>query len=97
MTLEITNNGNDSNIVVSGVIRSVEDSTQLNEAIESVSTPSLQIVILDSFSMTSTVIGTLLKCTHAKKINLNIKVHNARLFTLFDNLNLVGELNIKKV
>jgi hypothetical protein len=86
-------------IKIKGVVKSIVDSQQIKDTVESVTHNSnnLTIEFIDSFALTSTVIGYLIKKVQADNLNLNIIVHNDQLFELFDMLSLTVLFNVKKI
>lgn len=85
-------------VKVDGVIKSVSDSQTIKDALVSCTDTSLPITLLieNSFSVTSSVIGFLLKKIQADKLDITIKVRDDRLFDLFKSLNLIDVLHVSK-
>ena len=83
---------------IDGTIKSVSDSQSIKDAVMSCSDPKLPVRmhIANSFSVTSSVIGFLLKKVQADKMDLHITVADERLFDLFKSLNLADILNVHK-
>lgn len=98
MKIDIAKSGNGKVINVEGIIKSSENTQNFINAIDSAvkDSKNLTINIKDSFSVTSTVIGFLLQKVNVDKVSLIINVGNERLYELFDMLELVTILNIKK-
>jgi len=97
MKMEITTT---SNIVtISGNIKSISDYQQIKEKLDSlaVTYQSIIIEIKDSISITSSVIGYFTKLVQKKGIDVSIKVGDASLMELFDDLNLVSLFKVKKI
>jgi len=89
-----------SNIVtITGNIKSVRDYQEIKESIDSiiVSNKSLIITIEDSISITSSVIGYFTKLVQKEGIDVSIKVGDASLMELFDDLNLVSLFKVRKM
>jgi len=98
MNINVNKSGDSCDIKIEGVIKSVSDSQAIKDALNSCGDiKSVNIEITDSFSITSSVIGFLLKKKQGDKINLSIKVNDARIYELFQSLNLVEVLNVRKV
>ncbi len=98
MNINVSKSGDSCDITIEGVIKSVSDSQAIKDAINSCGgTTSFTIDIVNSFSITSSVIGFLLKKKQGDKVFLTIKVRDARIYELFQSLNLVEVLNVKKV
>ncbi len=98
MKIDIIKNTSENILNVEGIIKSSENTQSFINAIDSTlrDNKNLTINIKDSFSVTSTVIGFLLQKVNVDKINLTINVGNDRLYELFDMLELISILNIKK-
>ena len=88
-----------SNLVtISGNIKSVNDFQSIKSTLDSLKSSNSTIIIeiLDSLSITSSVIGYMNKLVLKDKINLNLKVGNAQLYELLDELNLISIFKVKK-
>jgi len=93
--MEIRKTG--SAIEVDGVIKTINDSQMLVNAIKEASRDgSIIVKINDSFSLPSTVIGELLKIKDSG-INVNMEVKDDILYELLDDLNLVEKFNVRKI
>lgn len=98
MNINVNKSGDSCDIKIEGVIKSVSDSQAIKDALNSCgSVKIVTIDIIDSFSITSSVIGFLLKKKQGDNVDLTIKVNDARIYELFQSLNLVEVLNVKKV
>jgi len=89
-----------SNIVkINGNIKSISDYQQIKETLDALSATheSIIIEIKDSISITSSIIGYLTKLVQKEGIDLSIKVGNASLMELFDDLNLVSLFNVRRI
>lgn len=87
-----------SEIVIIGNIKSIEDSQEIKNAISTLQqkgAKSIRLRILDSFSMTSTVIGHLMKLANLDKIGVSLAVGDERLYELLDELSLVSQFNVR--
>ncbi|MEF3191628.1 MAG: hypothetical protein K6347_03625 [Campylobacterales bacterium] len=100
MSIEIKENRTPEmvEVVVSGTIKSVDDSMKIKEAlIAALATDksvALRLVINDSFIVTSSVIGFLLKLIQKDRINLTVVAKKSELYELFESLRLVSLLNV---
>jgi len=98
MNINVNKSGDSCDIKIEGVIKSVSDSQAIKDALNSCGNIKyVNIDIIDSFSITSSVIGFLLKKKQGDNVSLTIKVNDARIYELFQSLNLVEVLNVKKV
>jgi len=94
--MEISTSGNTITIV--GNIKSVSDYQQIRSTIDSVvaTSPSVTIHIVDSLSITSSVIGYFNKLVLKDKIDLSMKIGNDQLMSLLDDLNLTSVFKARK-
>jgi len=94
--MEITASGN--NITIVGNIKSVSDYQQIRSTIDSVvaTSSSVTINIVDSLSITSSVIGYFNKLVLKDKIDLSMKIGNDQLMSLLDDLNLTSVFKARK-
>lgn len=89
-----------SNIVkINGNIKSVNDYQTIKNTLDSLAAreSSITIEILDSISITSSVIGYFTKLVQKDGVDLNIKVGNENLMELFDDLSLVSLFKVKRL
>jgi len=97
MNINVNTTGAECKVEIEGIIKSISDSQSIKDAINSCGdVKNIYIDILDSFSITSSVIGFLLKKKQGDGVNLQIKVHDSRIYELFESLNLIEVLNVKK-
>ncbi len=97
--MQIVCNGS-SELTITGNIKSIEDSIAIKQAIVRArreGAESLRLNILDSFSITSTVIGNLMKLVHHDKVSLSLMVGDQRLYELLAELNLAQTFNVRFV
>jgi len=83
-----------------GNIKSIEDSSEIKNAINTLQkngTKSIHLRIIDSFSMTSTVIGYLMKLVNLDKISVSLVVGDPRLYQLLEELSLVQSFNVRLI
>ena len=95
--MEISTSG--SNVTIKGNIKSVTDYQHIKSTIDPLiaNNKQLTINIVDSISMTSSVIGYLNKLVLKDKIDLTIKVGSQELYDLLDDLNLISIFKVTKV
>jgi len=95
MNIKSSNN----RLIVTGNIKSVEHyhtiSRELNEMLKNIK--EIEIHILDSISITSSVIGYLCKLVQTTNVSLSLYVKDDGLHTLLDELNLITLLNVQKM
>lgn len=97
--MQIKPQGNNE-IIVIGNIKTLEDSHQIKEAISSLvdhGSQNIHLKINDSFSMSSTVIGFLMKLVQHDKVKLSVSVDDSRLYMLMDELCLVKIFNVRLI
>ena len=86
------------NVRITGNIKTVGDYQKIKDTLDSLITQhkSIEIYIVDSISITSSVIGYLTKIVQKDGIDLHIRVNNANLYELFDEINLVQLFNVSR-
>ena len=95
--MNITNNGGNELTVV-GNIKTIEDSLEIKKAIEGLlqrGAKNIVMKIQDSFSMTSTVIGHLMKLVNIDKIPVYVQLGDQRLYQLLEDLSLLQTFNVR--
>lgn len=88
-----------SNILtITGNIKSVSDFQSIKSAVDSIKSSSSTITIdlIDSISITSSVIGYLNKLVLKDSINLNMKIGNEQLMNLLEDLNLTTTFKARR-
>ncbi|SFV66422.1 hypothetical protein MNB_SM-5-1429 [hydrothermal vent metagenome] len=80
-----------NSVTITGNIKTIGDYQAIKSTLESLAATSTSITIdiKDSISITSSVIGFLTKLVQKDKVDIQIKVGNANLYELFDEINLV--------
>jgi len=100
MKLTTLNNANNTTIIIEENIKSLSDNDLIKIAIEDAwnanSDKPIEIHIKDSFIVTSSVIGFLIKFIKKDKIPITIYIVNDELYEMMDDMNLIQALNIKK-
>ena len=94
MDISVTGN----RVTITGNIKTVGDYQKIKEVLDGLASKEkgIFIDITDSISITSSVIGYLTKLVQKDNINLHIKVKNANLYELFDEINLIRLFNISR-
>jgi len=95
--MEITKCGNQISII--GNIKTLSDYQKIKSAMDSIATSNsnITIEIVDSLSITSSVIGYFNKLVLKDNITINLRVGNAQLMELLDDLDLTSLFNAKKM
>lgn len=85
-------------VTITGNIKSVSDFQSIKATVDTVknSTSTIIIDIKDSISITSSVIGYLNKLVLKDGIDLNMRVGDAQLMSLIEDLNLTGVFKAKR-
>jgi hypothetical protein len=99
MPMQIEDNGTNG-LTITGNIKSIEDGMEIKKAIttrQKQGATNIQLRIQDSFSMTSTVIGCLMKLVNLDKIPVSLVVGDYRLYQLLDELSLVQPFNVRLI
>ena len=89
-----------SNIVnISGNIKSVNDFQDIKNTLDAlkINERTITVNILDSISITSSIIGYFNKLVLKDKIDLHINIAKEQLLSLFDELHLSEEFKAKKI
>lgn len=99
MTINIKENNSHIDIDISGVIKGTGHSQSIKDAINSVEDKKkiIHLNILDSFAITSTVIGFLRKKVQVDGLKIRLNVTDDRLIELMEELNLTQPLNVHKI
>jgi len=94
--MDISSSANRVKII--GNIKSVSDFQSIKSTIDAIkeSTSTITLDIQDSISITSSVIGYLNKLVLKDSIDLNMKVGNAQLMELLNDLNLTGTFKARR-
>ncbi len=95
MTIKSTHN----NITILGNIKSLTHHHDIIKELEIIKREyqNITIHILNSISITSSVIGYFCKLVDSEKINLSLHINNNDLYNLLDELNLINVLNVQKI
>ncbi|MDF1875074.1 hypothetical protein JHD48_04930 [Sulfurimonas sp. SAG-AH-194-I05] len=95
--MEIATSGN--TVTIKGNIKSVNDFQSIKTTLDSLSVSSkvIQVRLVDSISITSSVIGYFNKLVLRDKIDLSLHVGNAQLMDLLEDLNLSKVLKAQKI
>jgi len=89
-----------SNIVkIDGNIKSISDFQQIKRIVDSLVAIHKNIIIniIDSISLTSSVIGYLNKLVLKDKIGISINIGSSQLMELIDDLNLTSTFKAKRI
>ncbi len=94
MELEVSSN----NLVIKGNIKSVSDFQNIKQSVDAmvVQHKLININIVDSLSITSSVIGYFNKLVLKDNIDLHMNVKNEQLLNLLDDLNLASTFKAKR-
>ena len=86
-----------STIEVNGIIKTIKDSEMLINAIQdSLNNAKVFIRINDSFALSSSIIGELLKVKSNGGL-ISMEVKNETLYELLEDLNLISTFNVEKL
>ena len=101
MELTVKDGAIQTEIYIKDTIKSISDNDKLKHAIENAwhnnNEKPIHLHVKDSFIITSSVIGFLIKFIKKDKIPIYIYVYNDELYEMLDDMNLISVLNIKKV
>lgn len=95
--MEITSSSN--TIDITGNIKSINNFSEIKKAVDSVVTQhkNITINIIDSLSITSSVIGYFNKLILKDNVNIEMRVGNDQLMHLLTDLNLASTFKARKV
>ncbi len=100
--MEITTraNGTSVDINVFGTIKTISDGQNIKDAVrrafEQDSGRAINVYVKDSFIITSSVIGFLIKSIKIDKMALVVYVGSPELYTMLDDMNLIDSMNVRK-
>ncbi|MDD5400668.1 MAG: hypothetical protein PHQ93_05720 [Sulfurimonas sp.] len=94
MELEVSSNS----LVIKGNIKSVSDFQNIKQSVDAMVAQHkhININILDSLSITSSVIGYFNKLVLKDNIDIHMNVKNEQLLNLLDDLNLASTFKAKR-
>ena len=94
--MDISSSGN--TVTITGNIKNVSDFQSIKSTIDSMknSTSTITLDIQDSISITSSVIGYLNKLVLKDQVNLSMKIGDAQLMHLLEDLNLIDTFRAKR-
>jgi hypothetical protein len=87
-------------LVISGEMKTIEDYTAIKNALANVIAGGADFVtleIVDSMTITSSIIGLFTKTVHGDGLKIYLKIYNDRLYNLLEDLNLINIFNVSKV
>ena len=89
----------DNIVTIYGNIKTISDYRSIKETVDAIvsQTRSVTLVIPDSLSMTSSVIGYLNKLAQGDGVKVTLKVGNAELMELLNELDLQSIFHIVKI
>lgn len=95
--MEIKTTG--SKVTIKGNIKSISDYQNIKSALDTMksSTKHITVVLEESISIISSVIGYLNKLVLKDNVDLEIIVHDDNLYDLFDDLGLIQLFKVKRV
>jgi len=94
--MDIVVSGN--TVTITGNIKTIGDYQAIKDTLEKLVGGSNNIIIIikDSISITSSVIGYLTKLVQKDNIDIQIRVGDANLYELFDEINLVQLFRVSR-
>ncbi|MDY0116731.1 MAG: hypothetical protein RBR59_04030 [Sulfurimonadaceae bacterium] len=86
-----------STITIEGNIKTQQDFIAIKNSVESMGeAKAIHFNLIDTMSMTSSVIGFLTKTILKDKIAISMSINDERLYGLLSDLNLVQTFNVKR-
>ncbi|MGE4498509.1 MAG: hypothetical protein AB7E48_11585 [Deferribacterales bacterium] len=93
-------NVHDRQIEIKGNIKTLENYMTIKETVQALvdrGTDSISFIIADSLSMTSSVIGYLMKLVNVDRIHISMYIGDDRLIDLMEELSLIQVFGVKKL
>jgi len=86
-------------VVVKGNVKSISDFNDIKNAVDSIIMTSKHVVIelVDSISLTSSVIGYLSKLVNVDGVTVELYVGDKGLYDLLNDLGLISLFKVKKI
>jgi hypothetical protein len=87
-------------LTISGNIKSIDDGKEIKDAVNTLisgGATTLNLKIHESFSMTSTVIGFLMKLVNIDQVRVSLVVGDQRLYQLLEDLCLIQAFNVRRL
>ncbi len=86
------------NILITGTIKTIGNAQAIKDAIRQAHEQHpciiINLMIQDSFIITSSVIGFLIKSIKMDKMNLHVKVGSEELYEMLNDMNLIEIMNV---
>jgi hypothetical protein len=87
-------------IVITGTIKTIANAQTIKEAIrktyEQFPNAMINLIIKDSFIITSSVIGFVIKFIKMDKMALHVNIGSEELYEMLEDMNLVEMMNVRK-
>jgi len=100
MEITIRTNSTSVDINVLGTIKTIADGQNIKDAMrrafEQDSGRAINVYVKDSFIITSSVIGFLIKSIKIDKMALVVYVSSPELYTMLEDMNLIDSMNVRK-
>ncbi|MCI4399992.1 MAG: hypothetical protein JHC37_05460 [Campylobacteraceae bacterium] len=100
MQIETVKTASGYRLNIKEVIKTIEDSTNFKKSIGDILLKEpgadIEVHIIDSYIITSSIIGTLLKMVQKDNAKLTLFIYSPDLYELLDKLNLITLLNVRK-
>jgi hypothetical protein len=100
MEITIRTNGTSVDINILGTIKTIADGQEIKDAVrrayEQDNGRTINVYVKDSFIITSSVIGFLIKSIKIDKMALFIYVTSSELYAMLEDMNLITSMNVRK-
>lgn len=95
--MKVKREGN--SVVLEGNIKTIGDFQAIKQILDEMilDATTINIILLDSISITSSVIGYLTKLVHKDKMNISLSIENKELVSLMDDLGLTDLLHVRSI
>ena len=95
--MELKVSGN--RVIIKGNVKSISDFNDIKNSVDAITSTSKHIVIelVDSISLTSSVIGYLSKLVNVDNVTVELYVGDKGLYDLLSDLGLISLFKVKKI
>jgi len=100
MEITVRTNGLSADINIVGTIKTIADGQDIKDAVrkafEQNNSYTINVYVKDSFIITSSVIGFLIKSIKIDKMALYVHVSSSELYGMLEDMNLIQSMNVRK-
>lgn len=100
MEIATKSSGTSVDIIITGVIKTILDGQSIKETVSEIYKQDAQrlinLHIKDSFIITSSIIGFLIKAIQVDKMALSVYAYSDELYTMLEDMSLIESMNVRK-